>query len=162
MVKLDGILLAVVKEQDAKEKIKRLQEAEEQAKAELKESMKEFETKENAVGIILLETENGKTKINPVIWVKTIDTLYYETACGSGSLATAIYQNKIEGRTNLEIVQPSGYSIFIRLKKEKEEIQKKQTELIKMINIVKDNFDLESIQQVIADYQDTFLEASRF
>lgn len=45
---------------------------------------------------------------------------------------------------------------------EKEEIQKKQTELIKMINIVKDNFDLESIQQVIADYQDTFLEASRF
>ena len=61
MVKLDGILLAVVKEQDAKEKIKRLQEAEEQAKAELKESMKEFETKENAVGIILLETENGKT-----------------------------------------------------------------------------------------------------
>ena len=48
MVKLDGILLAVVKEQDAKEKIKRLQEAEEQAKAELKESMKEFETKENA------------------------------------------------------------------------------------------------------------------
>ena len=124
MVKLDGILLAVVKEQDAKEKIKRLQEAEEQAKAELKESMKEFETKENAVGIILLETENGKTKINPVIWVKTIDTLYYETACGSGSLASAIYQNIIEGCTNLEIVQPSGYSIFIRLKKEKEEIQK--------------------------------------
>lgn len=71
-----------------------------------------------------METENGKTKINPVIWVKTIDTLYYETACGSGSLATAIYQNKIEGCTNLEIVQPSGYSIFIRLKKEKEEIQK--------------------------------------
>jgi len=32
---------------------------------------------------------------------KTIDTLYYETACGSGSLATAIYKCYAEGTEKL-------------------------------------------------------------
>lgn len=123
-VKLDGIRLAVVAGKEAKEQIRKLKEEEEKAKNELKEIMKEFDTDENAVGMILLEEENGKTKINPVIWVKTIDTIYYETACGSGSLATAIYKNKVEGSENSEIVQPSGYSIYIRLKKQSDTIQK--------------------------------------
>lgn len=123
-VKLDGIRLAVVAEKEAKEQIRKLKEEEEKAKNELKEIMQEFDTDENAVGMILLEEENGKTKINPVIWVKTIDTIYYETACGSGSLATAIYKNKVEGSENSEIVQPSGYSIYIRLEKQSDTIQK--------------------------------------
>lgn len=123
-MKLDGIRLAVVAGKEAKEQIRKLKEEEEKAKNELKEIMKEFDTDENAVGMILLEEENGKTKINPVIWVKTIDTIYYETACGSGSLATAIYKNKVEGSENSEIVQPSGYSIYIRLKKQSDTIQK--------------------------------------
>lgn len=123
-VKLDGIRLAVVAEKEAKEQIRKLKEEEEKAKKELKEIMQKFDTDENAVGMILLEEENGKTKINPVIWVKTIDTIYYETACGSGSLATAIYKNKVEGSENLEIVQPSGYSIYIRLEKQSNTIQK--------------------------------------
>lgn len=123
-VKLDGIRLAVVAEKEAKEQIRKLKEEEEKAKKELKEIMQKFDTDENAVGMILLEEENGKTKINPVIWVKTIDTIYYETACGSGSLATAIYKNKVEGSENLEIVQPSGYSIYICLEKQSDTIQK--------------------------------------
>lgn len=83
IVKLDGITLAVVEEKDSKEYIKLLKEDENKAKNELKEIMKTFNTEESAAGIILLEEENGRTKINPVIWVKTVDTLYYETACGS-------------------------------------------------------------------------------
>ena len=85
--------------------------------------MQTFETSEKALGIILLEKEKSKTKINPIIWVKTIDTLYYETACGSGSLATAIYKNYIEGIENLEIMQPSGYSININLNQKQEYIE---------------------------------------
>ena len=82
-VKLDGILLSVVNEQNSEKFIKILREDENKAKKELKKMMKKFDTDENAVGIILLEKEKKKTKINPIIWVKTIDTLYYETACGS-------------------------------------------------------------------------------
>lgn len=128
LVKLDGIVLAVVDEENAKEDIEKLRKDETKAKNELKEIMKTFDIAENAVGIILLERENAKIKINPIIWVKTIDTLYYETACGSGSLATAIYKNYSEGIENLEVLQPSGYSIYINLKKENARIAGKVVE----------------------------------
>lgn len=67
------------------------------------------------IGIILLEKNNEKLKIFPIIWVKTIDTLFYETACGSGSLAAAIYKNYTENISSFEILQPSGYSINVKL-----------------------------------------------
>ncbi len=120
LVKLDGILLAVVDEENSKGYIRDLRKNENKAKNEWKEIMKRFDTPENAVGIILLERENEKTKINPIIWVKTIDTLYYETACGSGSLATAIDKNNVEGIEFLKIWQPSGFCMEINLKKEQE------------------------------------------
>ena len=56
--------------------------------------------------------------------MKTIDTLYYETACGSGSLATAIYKNSTQGIEKLEIMQPSGYSISINLDKKQDVVEK--------------------------------------
>ncbi len=117
LVKIDGILLAVVDEENSKKYIEELRNDEKKAKENLKEIMKKFNTSENAVGIILLEKENDKTKINPIIWVKTVDTLYYETACGSGSLAVAIYKTSINGEEIMEIVQPSGYSIKVKLNK---------------------------------------------
>ena len=117
-VKLEGILLAVVNENYSKIYIEKLHENEEYLKSYLKEIMKEFQTVEKAVGIVLLEKENEKVKINPIIWVKEIDTLYYETACGSASLATVIYKNCIEKEDVSEIIQPSGNSIFIELEQE--------------------------------------------
>lgn len=123
-VKLDGILIAIIDEINSKKYIKKLKKDEEKTKLELKEVMKKFNTKEKAVGIILLEKECEKIKINPIIWVKTVDTLYYETACGSGSLATAIYKNYIRGTKELEIIQPSGYSIKIEINKNKEYLEK--------------------------------------
>ena len=122
-VKLDGILLVVVNEENSKGYIEELKNNEEKAKLKLKKIMKNFNTDEKAVGIILLEKENKKIKINPIIWVKTIDTLYYETACGSGSLATAIYKNHMEEIEKLEIIQPSGYSINVNLNRKKEYIE---------------------------------------
>lgn len=123
-VKLDGILLAIIDEENSKYYIEQLRIDESKVKDGLKEVMKTFETDEKAVGIILLEKEKKKTKINPIIWVKTIDTLYYETACGSGSLATAIYKCYVEGTENLEILQPSGYSININLDKQQDFIKR--------------------------------------
>ncbi len=123
LVNLDGILLAVVNENDSINFIKNLRKNENKSKGELKELMKTFVTEEKAVGIILLENENGKIKINPIIWVKTVDTLYYETACGSGSLATAIYKKYAEGIEKIDILQPSGYSININLKMQNDYIK---------------------------------------
>jgi len=122
-VKLDGILLAIVNEENSKCYIEELKNDEEKTKSKLKKIMQTFDTDEKAVGIILLEKENKRIKINPIIWVKTIDTLYYETACGSGSLATTILKNYIEGIEKLEIIQPSGYSINVNLNRKKEYIE---------------------------------------
>lgn len=43
---------------------------------------------------------------------------------------------------------------------QQEEVRKKQRELIKMMNMVKQQFDLKAIQENIINYQDTFLETN--
>ena len=66
--------------------------------------MKNIDTEQKAIGGILLEEFKECFKIYPIVWVKTIDTLYYETACGSGSLAVTIYKNYITNKSNFEIL----------------------------------------------------------
>ncbi len=115
-VKIDGILIAILEEEKSKKYIQKLRENEENAKNELKQLMIiEINSKEKAIGIMLLEKETGKIKINPIVWVKEIDTVFYETACGSGSLGTAIYNYLKNKDKKIELVQPSGYSINIEL-----------------------------------------------
>lgn len=113
-VKIDGILIVVFDEEKSKDYITKLRENEEIAKNEIKQLMiKEIQTEEKAIGIMLLEKVSSKIKINPVVWVKDIDTVFYETACGSGSLGTAIYNYYKNKDEKLELIQPSGYSINI-------------------------------------------------
>lgn len=115
-VKIDGILIAVLNEEKSKKYIEKLKENEERTKIELKEIMKkELNSKEKAEGIILLEKGNGKIRINPIVWVKEIDTVFYETACGSGSLGTAIYELLNNKSTSSKLIQPSNYTIEIDL-----------------------------------------------
>lgn len=65
-----------------------------------------------AVGVMFLEKTEAFLKINPVVWVKEINTLFYETACGSGTTATAIVKSFINGKNmSIDILQPSGYVI---------------------------------------------------
>lgn len=60
-----------------------------------------------AVGVNWIAKQRDQVLIHPVVWVKAIDTYFYETSCGSGSIATAI-------ATNIsDIVQPSGQTIIV-------------------------------------------------
>lgn len=124
-IKIDGILIAILDEEKSKTYIQKLNENEEKTKNELKQLMiAELDSKEKAIGIILLEKELKKVKINPIVWVKEIDTVFYETACGSGSLGTAIYNYLKNKDKRIEIIQPSGYSINVELKENKNYIEK--------------------------------------
>ena len=114
IINLDGIVLMIFNEIDSKKYINMLKKNENDAKIKLKSIMNEIKTKEKAIGVILLEKLNI-TKIHPIIWVKDINTIYYETACGSGSLAGAIYLNNITGITKFKILQPSNYVINVEL-----------------------------------------------
>lgn len=120
IVTLDGIVLLVIDEENSKKYIEKLKKNKELVKNELKQLMIETKINEKAIGVILLEKENNMTKINPIIWVKEIDTVYYETACGSGSLATAIYKNYTEGIKEIEVLQPAGSIINIKINIDKD------------------------------------------
>ena len=50
-----------------------------------------------------------------MVWVKDIDTVFYETSCGSGSLSTAIFNYLRTGKKNIDIIQPSNKYINVQL-----------------------------------------------
>lgn len=115
-VKIDGILIAILDEEKSKQYIGKLRENEEIAKEEIKQFMiRNIETTEKAIGLMLLENVSNKIKVNPIVWVKDIDTVVYETACGSGSLGVGIYNYYKNNEKQIELIQPSGYSINIEL-----------------------------------------------
>jgi histidyl-tRNA synthetase len=62
-----------------------------------------------AVGLIWCsDGPNGTRRIDPVVWVKSVDSCYYESACGSGSMAVAIAESwSKQSDIRLSVSQPS-------------------------------------------------------
>lgn len=53
--------------------------------------------------------------IKPVVWVRSTASTYYETGCGSGSLALALWLGRGKNLpTDLRVLQPSGSEIGVR------------------------------------------------
>jgi len=59
----------------------------------------------DAVGVVWFERTADSIQMHPVVWVKAINTFFYESSCGSGTIAV--------GRVTSvpSIVQPSGQMI---------------------------------------------------
>ena len=69
-----------------------------------------------AVGVMFLEKVDSALKINPVVWVRAIDTLFYETACGSGTTATVMVESYLSRESkSMDILQPSGHKITAQI-----------------------------------------------
>jgi diaminopimelate epimerase len=60
-----------------------------------------------AVGVIWYERHNDQVLIHPVVWVNAVNTFFYETSCGSGTIAVG----KVTGDS--VIVQPTGKPIMV-------------------------------------------------
>lgn len=74
-----------------------------------------------AAGIMFAKKLNGVISIDPVVWVRDIQALFYETACASGTTAVALAEaigSKRKTRAVFSILQPSGklLKVIIRLK----------------------------------------------
>jgi diaminopimelate epimerase len=77
-----------------------------------------------AVGIMFLERDQ-KIKLHPVVWVRDINTLYYETGCGSGTTATAMVEAFLKKENQkLEVIQPSGLAITAEITIENQNVVK--------------------------------------
>ena len=64
-----------------------------------------------AVGVIWQEMKGDDVSIHPVVWVRDINSFFYETSCGSGTLATLITHQA----PTLNIIQPTGQAILAEM-----------------------------------------------
>lgn len=108
-VKMEGITHVIVEEYLAKEYLTKP----ENLKLNAMSVIQGFDIHETeALGVIFLEKVNDALKIHPIVWVKSIDTMFYESACGSGSVAVALLKSfQKKSSKLLEIWQPSGQVI---------------------------------------------------
>lgn len=58
-----------------------------------------------AVGVVWIERSNEAIKMHPVVWVKEVNTFFYEQSCGSGTIAVG----KVTDICS--VVQPTGKTI---------------------------------------------------
>ena len=85
----------------------------------IKDKIKKIKIDDKAIGIVLVDDD----KIYPFIWVKDIDTLYFETSCGSASIAYALLKYKKTKITNYVVKQPSEYEFEIEIRDNKDKIK---------------------------------------
>ncbi len=70
---------------------------------------------ENAAGVMFINKVNNNIELYPVVFVREINTLFYETACGSGTTAVAIYESsKLYKNIDINVIQPSGKIINVK------------------------------------------------
>lgn len=87
-----------------------------EVKAKAREQMTEKGIDTNvACGIIYVKKIQEEFSIHPVVYVRDAGTLFYETACGSGTtaLGLALAYKKGESIHELPIIQPSGMTINV-------------------------------------------------
>ncbi len=70
--------------------------------------------KSPAAGVMYVLNNADPIEIVPIVYVPKADTLYYETACGSGTTAIGLLQAIRKGNSvNISIMQPSGMPIQV-------------------------------------------------
>lgn len=74
-----------------------------------------FALDEDAVGCVWYRT-SPECSIKPVVWVRSTASTHYETGCGSGSLALALWLGHGKNLpTDLRVLQPSGSRVGVRV-----------------------------------------------
>ena len=71
---------------------------------------------EDAAGVMFVNRIDAENiEISPVVYVRAINTLFYETACGSGTTAVGVYESfKRKSGIDINILQPSGNTINVK------------------------------------------------
>ena len=70
-----------------------------------------------AIGVIWYD----ENRINPVVYVRVIDSLFYENSCGSGSISYGIYHSflkKTDGKFKFDVVQKNNEVVVVEVELE--------------------------------------------
>ena len=97
LVDLDGIMHAVVTDVEASD-----------ANFVLAKDYVNKKYAPPAMGVMFFDSE--KNFLTPVVYVRDVDTTYFEGSCGTGStaVAAAFTANEVSGTFQFELVQPAG------------------------------------------------------
>lgn len=117
IINFSGISLIFLGEKENKRLLRKINDI--NIKSVIKEKIKKMNIIDKAIGIVLIDNNI----IYPFIWVKDIDTLYLETACGSASIAYALLNFNNTKITNYIVKQPSGYEYEIDIKYDNDRVE---------------------------------------
>ncbi len=67
-----------------------------------------------AVGVVWTEEAGDAIEIHPVVWVRDADTFFYETSCGSGSIAAVVATLSTDG--SKDVIQPTGFRMTVTMR----------------------------------------------
>lgn len=71
--------------------------------------IKKYNLDDEAIGVMFVDNVDNIIKIFPIVWVKEIDTLFFENACGSGTVAVTMLESWLRKSSNkYNVMQPSG------------------------------------------------------
>ena len=120
LVELEGIFHIAIMQEQSKKYLAVLSESPmEDAEAKLKSLAKNILAqydllKEAAAGVMFLENFGDSLKMHPIVHVQKTQTLYYETACGSGTAAVGVaLLSQAAGKAEISILQPSMQAINV-------------------------------------------------
>jgi diaminopimelate epimerase len=73
-----------------------------------------------ASGVMFISEVKNSDAIfmEPIVWVRDTETLFYETACASGTTAVGLYTAKYKNTSNrsISIIQPSGAKMDVTIR----------------------------------------------
>ena len=71
--------------------------------------IQKYNLDDNAIGVMFVNNVENIIKIYPIVWVKEINTLFLENACGSGTIAVTMLESWLKNSSNkYNVMQPSG------------------------------------------------------
>lgn len=71
--------------------------------------IKKYNLDDDAIGVMFVDNVGKIIKIYPIVWVKAVDTLFFENACGSGTIAVTMLESLLKKSSNkYNVMQPSG------------------------------------------------------
>lgn len=79
-----------------------------------------------AAGVMFFTKNNNEINLQPIVWVRDIETILYETACASGTTAVGLCESLEQNNDYFKttVKQPSGQSMTIEIIKKGKKFKK--------------------------------------
>ena len=71
-------------------------------------------SRREAVGVVWMEDAGDAIALHPVVWVRDADTFFYETSCGSGSIAAVVATLSTD--ESKDVIQPTGFRMTVTMR----------------------------------------------